>query len=621
MSFNIPATITVPCAVLASFSSYANIEAFNATKDSKYFNESCIITPFTIEQKQYDKCNDYLLVDQSSLSEIDRVSFSKKFTSLGLRSPYLLVLKPKDRNNELISTFESLDSEILVPQIDSYLDQVNYPDASYLTRSRRSIQPMSLSDRSTSTQGIYKKRIRHNIPFTKTAGYNGSDRAFIDYELEFFAKHPFDADLASDPEQNRKYVRVTVNGGSIQFNAHHNRRSEEIISYWREQTGQANRVDYVYNDYLDKAKIATSITGGDVFIEEYFPRYKDRNQQRAEYNSHFDFGFSLNIPKSPIKSIQLSSSKSIVYSDGNEFDFTIDESQNRFSVEYSNKRYGSQISTADGYCQLFPDAGDKGKCWHEYHRDYGSQGDYWDTLFDLSPLQKTSYSNGFLPTYSVIYHAPGNKQNDSTLTLNTSIQGMAIRAHAREAWHQNGNAYVAGDGWNHKSKGDGKNYGLNRYNNASSITIDWQSPLFDSAQPVTVTPIFGSDTSARCMTVKSNNSVQFENCNEQDINQLFYYTAQDTYVTVKDKSLCLDSSSNVLTVKRCSRYAPTSQRWYWSDNRMLHTTQSLTSKLIDGSVENGTDISVVERNTDDISTEYMFIDSQAYFLNTLYSQQ
>ncbi|WDE08739.1 ricin-type beta-trefoil lectin domain protein [Thalassomonas viridans] len=557
-------TVSLLCALSANANAElpVNYILAQSLSGTALFNESCYLK-LTPNQEKITlplSCQDYVLLDQTDIASEQRMAITGEVTVLGFESPFILITQPQIKDKEVISLYETFDEKDIVSQITAQRAIKKEKEESLSGKAFSTALTAPVQYQEEPPKPYHTKVVRQTIPLNRTVNADGSEQAVFEYEIDFFASQAFYNELGNSDYDNKKYVRVTLkNGPGVNFNTIEGYGSP-YDSWWPVSPNQ--KIYYKYRDYLDRVKVSSVLSGNTVEINEARPNNNDRNLSKVTYESSVNVGFGVSIPKVPINEITVSSQKSVTYESGDFFDFIANNDANSFSVDYFNSSYGSEVNPrADGYCDLIDDASG---CWKHATSTY-------DDPFNLYKLNGTPYSNGFVPNYLVTYAVPRSTTGSADLILNASVDGMALYGHARWAGGQ-----LFYHGW--KGTDEDKEFEMNTYTKSTRIGINWDSPLFSGAQPVVLNAVHGSNETAQCLTVQSNNIITTEECVDGSYNQMFYYTPDRKYIYQNDLSLCLSTAQEHLSLQTCKSVSNNYQEWYW-DNTDLAARSYLYTRV------------------------------------------
>ncbi|HHC7352393.1 TPA: hypothetical protein ACN30S_001060 [Vibrio campbellii] len=579
--------VTIPTIALSKEISHEEIN--QALSNTNYFDETCslVVKNNSINEDIPSTCKDYLFIDMRNIDKEHRRSFTRSLTGLGFEEPYILIKDPLNLTNQKIHTYENIITDNIIEDVN----RINI-DTNGLTRDNGKTP-------------YFTREIHREIPLDNELG--GKNLAEIIYKLDFFSDKPF---YKQTDQTNYKYVRVTSNSGAgINF------YTNGVRDYSSFQNTSPKRMYYRFRSYLDNVEIKTSLS--DATLTDYHPRQQDVSSSSFEEMSTNEVSFGFSIPKTPLNiSAGLAVSKTIKFESGSYMDYHSHNEKNEFSLTYRNRKYGSHID--EYYCKFF----EGNSCWE------GATG-YNDVPFSQfsNNIDNTPYENGFIPVYTATYrHEPSQIEPVSNLSLNTHIKGLALLGHTR--WSI-GARYATGPKGSDVpvTSTDQEKFSLNNeYKKDYNVEIDWSSPLFAGAEPVSLKAVYSSDQSAKCITAKDGGELALLNCmSNQTVNinsrsQLFYYTPDNNeYISAIDYKSCLSTQDETLTLQPCDYISNNNQSWSWynpnnSSNALLYTNSANSDvpfKVIEP-VKEGTSTVLKIRKMSTLPTEgrYQFSDIQ-----------
>ncbi len=560
------------------------------------YDERCFVDLSNQDEKPIPiGCDQYIFINSSTVDVQKRKEKTAHLIGVGFEHPYVLIKNPYSQTESVISLFDEIKPDKLLSEIDKPLQSYT---SSNTASHRRYARSVNMSGNSSQQNMVTTKYVREEIPFSNTERFNGSQKAVFEYKLDFFSRYPFFHQFGQISPDNKKFVRVSlVKSPGVNFHA-----TGEWPRSWTQDGYAAHQSRYYsYPDYLDQVSISTSLQDSDIELYDFVPKNTDKNLSKFSKTSTVDINIGISIPKVPIKSVGVKTSETVTYENGDYMGFDVSNGTQSFNITYRNKRYGSHITDYKGYCNLLKNT--ENWCWN-----YASSS--YDDPLDLSKLEGTPYSNGFVPVFSSTYASPYYKTGLSTLNIKATVTGMNVLGYSYWAA---GRLYYHGSqaGYNPYDK----KFRLHQYSKSTQFTVDWNSSIFSGAQPVTLSSLKGSDRQSQCLTVKPDNFVSLSDCKKEDTRQLFYYTPNNKkYVYAKDINKCLSTQQEQLSIADCSRTTNNNNLiWQWYDetrNFSLLYTQGINGLKVLQPTEDGSQINVSQIESAEAASNDNLFDSR-----------
>ncbi|PSU86671.1 hypothetical protein C0W42_19855 [Photobacterium kishitanii] len=501
---------------------------------TNFYNEQCYAS---FEKKELtnipSECTAYFFIDLSKLNESQRKTYTSNLIGIGFDKPYVLIKNPQSNHNSIITTYDKFSSK-------SIIDEINRPTPYSLTK-RESRNPRN---------AIATKIIREEVYLDKTISFDHTQKATFEYKLEFFSRYPFFKNEEHFLD-NKKFVRVSLDKSpGITFNSIEGQEKNWVVPTWAEYQYRY----YSYPDYLDQVSITTKLDGDGIELYDHIPTNSDKDNSSFTKESTVEIDVGLNIPHLPVESISYKNTQTMTYDNGKYMDFDVNNNMNTFNINYKNRWYGSDIHAEEGYCRLMTNYANS-YCWN-----WASGKE--NNPFDFKKLKGTPYSNEFIPKFSVTYSSPYSNEKTSDLSIKAAIQGLNILGYHK--WY-------IGQRWHHGSlpayNPGKKPFNLNKYNMETTLTINWDSPVFLGTQPVMLRSVKSSDLKGHCLTVTDNNIVRPNVCQNGNKDQYFFYMPDNyEYIYARNKNKCLTTQGDKLLVSECSESSNNNNVvWKWKE--------------------------------------------------------
>ncbi len=521
-------------------------------RGTQYYNEQCLVSSVSQESNNTASECDYLIVDQSHLGKRQRLVQSGKLLGLRFDTPYLIITGIG--NNKAVYPLNEWQPELVDRKVTNYRDQ------------KKPLQ--SFSRQANSERGVYEILVAREIPLGRdkivippppTPIPQG--KAELIYKVRLYSQNPY-YETTGD---RSKYADVILeNGTGINFI-----ENDDNSFVYRSFGGDPKRTqsyNFIYKQYLDEVQSTIRSLSDNVVAERVIP---DQQMQTTtnitkEDSKSINVGFS-RIPKLPIESLGLAVKSFTKVESATTYQLSVSKGTRDAQIRYVNDFYGSKdnkycnLNTADGWC------------WDYYPQSYAP--------YDIRKIRTNIPSSlaGMKPDFKVIFRAPANMATASKIEVLTNVVGLELLAHNR---FYSGQRWAAGDKlWDdYYSKASdpewvtGKTYLRKDHRDRFELDIDWSSPVFLGVSPVAIQSTFLSGSEARCLT-KSNvdNTLLFETCRNGEKRQAFVFDQRNRYRSVADLSLCLDVTSERLSLSaNCANdYAPSGQRWQWQQPQIF----------------------------------------------------